>query len=451
MTSGWAPCACTTRAGPKAGVSGGMCSAPTISTTCATRGAASPNIRATSTTFRRTSVGLPPITSRRIRFISGVRMCRANLRSTTKAARAEIVRAPQSLHDDLDLFAGLEAVMRAEAIEHAETVKGVIGGRHAVCELFDRIVCADRNDLEAKRFDLLALLQGHAAEGHDGFAKLLVDLCGSVLGSENKAIDVTAETHRKNAERPISAAGCCGYGLKAVDGKFLDAGGIDIFHPSRLQVVGQRLFGRHAHHVYTQGFAAALLEAEHGLGGIVEREAGWGHKTEAEFWMQEMPAARKAFTGIIAVNETVEVGEIFGAIALAGAGTGELARIRQRVFHAVRGRRMAGQKIKRTRIRPAGAGLQISTALHVRQETRCAIRVESGARRNADPDTVGFEFLCAGESGQRQLGFGERQRSHLRVAEHIVDDMIDDRDLASLLLTNCRMACDHVTHLMREN
>src|SRR4029077_14128455 len=147
-------------------------------------------------------------------------------------------------------------------------------------------------------------------------------------------------------------------------------------------------FGRHAHHIHAQGFAAALLEAEHGLGGIVEREAGWGHKAEAELWMQKMPAARKAFTGIIAVDETVEVGEIFGAIALAGAGTGELSRIRQRVLHAVRGRRMAGQKIKRTRIRPAGGGLQVSTALHVRQETRCAIGVESGTRRNTDPDAV---------------------------------------------------------------
>src|SRR4029078_13739259 len=97
------------------------------------------------------------------------------------------------------------------------------------------------------------------------------------------------------------------------------------------------------------------------------------------------------------------------------------------------------------------AGLEISNALQGRRETRCAIRVESGARRNADPDAVGFEFLCARECGQRQLGFGERQRSHLRVAEYIVDDMVDDRDLASLLLTNCRMACYHVTHLMREN
>ena len=41
-----------------------------------------------------------------------------------------------------------------------------------------------------------------------------------------------------------------------------------------------------------------------------------------------MPAAGKAFTGILPINKAVEVREILGAVPLAGAWTGELTGIR---------------------------------------------------------------------------------------------------------------------------
>src|ERR1700741_3218324 len=198
MTSASGPCACTTKAGPKDGASGGMCLAPIISTMCAIRGAASRNTHATSITFRRKSAGPRPTTSRRIRSISGAPTSHANSRSIARRARADSALAavavndldsPRSLDDDFDLLAGFQLIVRAEPIEHAEAVERVVARRHAMGEFFDRIARADYNGFQTKGSDLLALLQGHPAEGHDGFTKLKIDRCGSVFGGENKAID----------------------------------------------------------------------------------------------------------------------------------------------------------------------------------------------------------------------------------------------------------------------
>ena len=75
----------------KGGALAGMCWARTISTTYVILGEASPNTPAISITFRRKSVGRRPTTNRRIFSTSGVRTCRANSRSTTKAARANAI------------------------------------------------------------------------------------------------------------------------------------------------------------------------------------------------------------------------------------------------------------------------------------------------------------------------------------------------------------------------
>ena len=135
--------------------------------------------------------------------------------------------------------------------------------------------------------------------------------------------------------------------------------------------------------------------------------------------MQEVPAARETFARVLAIDQAVEDGEIFGAVALATAGAAELACIGERVLHALGRRRMAREEIDAARIRAAVAGLQIRIALHVGQEARRAVGIETGARRNADTDAVGLEFLRAREGGQRQLRLGERQRAHLRIAEHV--------------------------------
>src|SRR5262245_47751020 len=187
-----------TKAGPRDGDLAGTCSARTISTMCAIHGAASQNIPAISITYRRTNAGHPATTSRRILFTSGARTCRPNSRSITKAARvdaAALNRAGPSVDDDLDLLAQLEPVMRAEAIERPEALERMIGRRHAMRELFDRIVYADRNHLQMQRLHLLAFLQSHAAKTHNRFAKSAIHLRGPCFGSKNKAVDFTAKAH----------------------------------------------------------------------------------------------------------------------------------------------------------------------------------------------------------------------------------------------------------------
>jgi catechol 2,3-dioxygenase len=83
-TSASAPITWRTRASPMAGAWAGMCSAPTTSTMSATRGAATRNILATSTTSRSTRTGRTPITRRTTRFICGARTCRRTSRTISR-------------------------------------------------------------------------------------------------------------------------------------------------------------------------------------------------------------------------------------------------------------------------------------------------------------------------------------------------------------------------------
>ena len=99
----------------------------------------------------------------------------------------------------------------------------------------------------------------------------------------------------------------------------------------------------------------------------------------------------------------------------------------------------------------AGARSEIGLALHVGEEARGAVGIEAGARRNADADAVGLEFLRAREARQRELGFGERQRAGLRVADHFGHHVVDQRRLARLFHADLGVARDHVPHLMREH
>src|SRR6185437_107653 len=147
---------------------------------------------------------------------------------------------------------------------------------------------------------------------------------------------------------------------------------------------------------------AAILEAEDRLRGIVQAKAGRCDEAETELGMQEMPAPGVAFAWVFAVDQAIEIADIFRMIALAAAGTGELASIGERIFDPLWRCGMARQEIGSMRLRTVG-GLEIGIALHVREETRCAKGIEPGARGNADPDTVGLEFLGARKGGQRQF------------------------------------------------
>src|SRR5262245_31393731 len=217
MISASARCGCTTKVGPKAGASAGMCSARIISIMCAIRGGASPNTPAISITSRRKSVGHPRTTSRRIPFTSGVRTCRANSRSTTKAARAELDASVArhgrdtsrpfrfrreceavrvwSFNDNFDLVARLQLVLLSEAVERPESFERVVGRCHAVCEFLDSIVWSDGHDFQTKRPDLLTLLQSHAAKAHDRFAKREIDLRRPRFGGEDETVNLAAEAH----------------------------------------------------------------------------------------------------------------------------------------------------------------------------------------------------------------------------------------------------------------
>ena len=44
---------------------------------------------------------------------------------------------------------------------------------------------------------------------------------------------------------------------------------IDVLDPARREILRQRLFGGHAHHVKAERLAAAALDAEDGLRGVV--------------------------------------------------------------------------------------------------------------------------------------------------------------------------------------
>src|SRR5450830_992330 len=153
--------------------------------------------------------------------------------------------------------------------------------------------------------DLLAFLQAHAAERCNRLAERAVDLWRLVFRRENEAIDVAAETHGEQTERPFIAGGGGGRGGEAVDGEFLDACRIDMLYPAGLQVVGQGLLGRHAHHVEAHRLVAALE-------------------------VQKAAAAREALARILAIDYSVEIAEIFGAVAFARAGAAELPGIGKR-------------------------------------------------------------------------------------------------------------------------
>ena len=89
-----------------AGASAGTFSAPTISTTCAIRGAATRNIRPTSTTCPRASIGRPPIIPAKIRSISGARTCPRISFATTKPKIKRAERARGSGGEEQDASAG---------------------------------------------------------------------------------------------------------------------------------------------------------------------------------------------------------------------------------------------------------------------------------------------------------------------------------------------------------
>src|ERR1700734_1648149 len=103
-----------------------------------------------------------------------------------------------------------------------------------------------------------------------------------MLGGENETVNIAAEADGVKPKTPQVALGRRRGAGKAIDGGLLDGRPVDVLDPARSQVVGERLLRRHTHNVEPKGLAAAALDAEHGLRGIVEREAVRRGKREAE-------------------------------------------------------------------------------------------------------------------------------------------------------------------------
>ena len=73
----------------------------------------------------------------------------------------------------------------------------------------------DGHDLDPQRLGRLAFRQAHAAEGPDRIAEGAVDLRRHALGGEDEAIDIAAEAHRIEPERPLIALGGGGRGRRS--------------------------------------------------------------------------------------------------------------------------------------------------------------------------------------------------------------------------------------------
>ena len=167
--------------------------------------------------------------------------------------------------------------------------------------------------------------------------------------------------------------------------------------------------------------------------------------------MQEAAAAHEAFAGIFAIDDVVDRGEIGLAVALAAFRRGVLPGDGLRVLHPLGRRRMRRQEILRARIERGLAGLQRRIALHRGQEARRAVGIEMRARRNADADAVGLEFLRAREARHRQLGLGQRQRGEIGIVAHVGDDAGDDGGLPRLVLADRGVLGQHMRHLVAQH
>ena len=99
----------------------------------------------------------------------------------------------------------------------------------------------------------------------------------------------------------------------------------------------------------------------------------------------------------------------------------------------------------------ACCGAEMRVAPHRGEEALGAVGVVAGARRDADADAVGLELLGAGEVGERDLGFGKRQRAKLRIAQQVGRDPVDQRGLAGLVLADRGVAGDDMRHLVRQH
>src|SRR5262249_19647708 len=151
----------------------------------------------------------------------------------------------------------------------------------AAREPLNGITRLDRDHPDVERLCGLAFRKRHASKGADRFAEGPIDIRAHTFGCEDKAINIAPEPHRVEPEYPLIAFGGGGCRRQAVDGGLLDALGVDVLDPPRIEIGRQRLLRRYTHHVHAQGLSTSFPYAEHRLGGVVERELFRLDKSEA--------------------------------------------------------------------------------------------------------------------------------------------------------------------------
>src|SRR6478609_10544532 len=251
------------------------------------------------------------------------------------------------LHHQLYQIPRLQPVLVAKPVEHAKPLGRAIGDRHAPGELFDRVATLDLDHLQPQRLRRGDLIGRHATERAERVSEALVHRLGSILRRVDDAVDLAAEPHHVEPKRPLVALGGRGRRREAADHHLLDGLGVDVFDPAGVEILRQGLFGRHTDDVEAQRLRAVVFDAEHRLRRVIEYETLRRGKGEAELRMQEFPSAHEALARVLAEHDAIEVGEVLVLLALAGAGTGELAGVGDRVGDALRCRRMRRQEVRR--------------------------------------------------------------------------------------------------------
>ena len=89
--------------------------------------------------------------------------------------------------------------------------------------------------------------------------------------------------------------------------------------------------------------------------------------------------------------------------------------------------------------------------LHRGEEAHRAVRIVAGARRDADAERVGLEFLRARKVHQLEFRFRQRQRADFRIGDHVGDGAAGEIGVARLFLALLGVPRDDVAHLVGEH
>ena len=168
--------------------------------------------------------------------------------------------------------------------------------------------------------------------------------------------------------------------------------------------------------------------------------------------MLEAPAAREAFARVFAIDHAVEIGEIIGAVAFAGAGPCELPRIGSAFFtrSGVAGWRR--QKIERARIGASLPGVFRSALRCMSVRKREAPNESKPARAEMPTPMPSASNSCAREKlASVSFDFASASAPVCGSLSTSLTRRADDRGLPRLLLADGGVARNDVAHFMRQH